>query len=384
MRLIPDEQQSLLAQNAREFFRTHNSIARLRALRDTRDAVGFSRELWQRMAELGWVGLCLPEEYAGLGLGLSELCIVLEEAGRRLAPEPFVSTVLLGAQALMLGGSATQKAHWLPRVAAGEALLALAYQERGSRHEFARSEAWAETVPGGFRLTGEKLQVLDAHVADALLVLARSQHGSSLFLVDPSAAGVSITRQLRIDSRNAAIVRLDGVEVAADALVGGAKDGGALLRQVVDRATIGLAAEQLGSASQAFEDTIEYLKTRQQFGVSIGSFQALQHRAARLFIELSLARSALAAAARTADAQPMAADVPDLQAQQLAKAASLAKARCSEVFLHVANEAIQMHGGIGVTDEHQLGFYLKRARAADVTFGDATWHCRRWAELGGY
>jgi acyl-CoA dehydrogenase len=374
MRLVPTEQQAQLAESARAFFRAQAPVARVRALRDDREGLGYSPELWQRMAALGWVGMCLPEAYDGLGLGFADLCVVLEEAGRQLAPEPWLSTVLLGAPALLLGGSDEQKARYLPSVARGKSVLALAYEERGNHFELGRSETRAQPRDTGFRLNGEKLQVLDAHAADALLVFAKVGDGTALFLVDPKAHGVTLTRQTRIDARGAAIVRFDDVQVPLDALVGELGQGQHLLQRVIDRATVGLCAEMLGAASQAFDDTLDYLKTRKQFGVTLGSFQALSHRAARLFIELSLARSAVAAAASGVDETP----------EQLAKLASLAKVRCSEVFVHVANEAIQMHGGIGVTDDFHMGFYFKRARAADVTFGDATWHLRRWASLSGY
>ena len=387
MKLIFDEEQELLATTARQWVDSTAPLDRLRELRDAKDPVGFSREVWKQMAALGWTGMCLPEEYGGSGLGFAELAIVLEETGRRLLPEPLLSTVLLGAQALLFGGTRTQKERYLPRVSSGDAVLTVAYDERGSRSELGQIATVAERSAGGFRLSGEKVHVLDAHVAEALLVSARvgqsarraataNETGENLvlFLVDPRAKGVTRTPQARIDSRNAAHVRLDGVEVTEDDIVGGMDQGLSLLSRVIDRATVGLSAEMLGAASQAFDDTLLYLKTRKQFGVTIGSFQALQHRAARLFIELALARSAVLAAARTADADSAA----------LPKMASLAKARATDAFLHVANEAIQMHGGIGVTDEFHLGFYIKRARAAAVTFGDAAWHRRRWAALSGY
>ncbi len=373
LKLTFDEQQEELARTARAFVSSSTPIERVRALRDTRDAIGFSRDVWKQMADLGWTGLCLPEQYSGLGLGFVELCIVLEEAGRRLVPEPLISSVLLGAQALLLGGTPGHKARFLPRIAAGTAVLSLAFQERSSRFELDRVETRAERTLQGYRLSGEKVGVLDGHVADAWVVSARTDQGLALFLVDATASGVEVTRQQRIDSRNAAVIRLNGVQVSADALVGQGQGLG-ILTQVIDRATVGLSAEMLGSASQAFEDTLAYLKTRKQFDVTIGSFQALQHRAARLFIELSMARAAVLAAARTVDERP----------EDLARMASLAKARTSDLFVHVANEAVQMHGGIGVTDECQIGFYLKRARVAELTFGDAAWHRKRWAELSGY
>lgn len=374
MKLILDEEQEHLAATARSFVTSSTPVDRIRKLRDTKDPVGFSRALWKQMAELGWTGICLPEEYGGLGLGFAELVIVLEEAGRRLVPEPLVSTLLLGAQALLLGGSAAQKERWLPRVASGDAVLTVAYQERNSRYDLRKIDTRVDRTPHGYRLSGKKAHVLDGQVADALVVSARGEDGVTLFLVDPKTPGVTLTPESRIDSRNAAELTLDGVNVPEEAVIGEVSHGMNVLSQVVDRAAVGLSAEMLGSASQAFEDTLTYLKSRKQFGVTIGSFQALQHRAARLFIELSLARAAVVAAARTVDLAP----------EKLPRMAALAKARASDLFVHVANEAIQMHGGIGVTDEFHLGFYIKRARVAEATFGDAAWHKRRWAELGGY
>jgi acyl-CoA dehydrogenase len=374
MRLIPNEEQEQLQRTTRDFVTASTPIERLRRLRDTKDPVGFSRDLWKQMADLGWAGICLPEEHDGLGLGFTELAIVLEEAGRRLVPEPLISTLLLGSQAILLGGSPAMKQQWLPRVASGDAVVTVAYQERTSRFDLGKIDATADATPGGFSLSGEKIQVLDAHVADLLVVSARTAGGIALFLVDPKAKGVEITRQTRIDSRNAAIVRLNGAEVPEASVLRSAGSGLDLLSRVIDRATVGLSAEMLGAASQAFEDTLQYLKTRKQFGVTIGSFQALQHRASRLFIELSLTRAAVVAAARTVDEAP----------ERLPRMASLAKARASDAFIHVANEAVQMHGGIGVTDECHVGFYLKRARATELTFGDAAFHRRRWAEQSGY
>jgi len=380
MQLVLSEDQELLAKTALDFAREHAPLARVRELRDRDDEAGFSRPLWEQMAELGWVGILIPEEYGGAGLGLADLAVVLEALGRNLAPEPFLSTVLLGAQALALGGSAEQRRAWLPGVAAGEKLLTLAWQELGSRYDLARISTWAERDGAGWRFTGEKIQVPDASEADAIVVAARTggsgrdRAGITLFLVPAGAPGLSITRQRRIDSRSAAIVRLDGVRVPDDAVVGEPGGGGALLEQVVDRATAGLCAEMLGAASQVFEDTVQYLKTRVQFGVPIGSFQALKHRAARVFMEIELARSAVMAAARAVDAGGA-----DLQAL-----VSLAKARCSDAFVHAANEGVQMYGGVGMTDEYDLGFYMKRARVAEMTFGDAAWHRDRWARLHGY
>jgi len=380
MSLVLTEDQELLAKTAADFAREHSPIARVRTLRDRRDATGFSRPLWKQMAELGWVGIPFPEAQGGAGMGLADLAVVLEQLGRRLAPEPFLSTVLLGGQALLLGGTAAQQQAWLPGIAAGEKLVTLAWQEARSRFDPFRIEAGARPEGEGFALSGEKIAVPDGQVADAIVVAARAggvagdEAGLALFLVPRGAAGLSIVPQTRIDHRNAALVRLDGVRVGRDAVVGEPGGGGALLARVLDRATAGLCAEMLGAMSQVFEDTVQYLKTRVQFGVPIGSFQALKHRAARVFMEIELARSATMAAVRAVDAGD-----PDL-----AKLVSLAKARCSDAFLLTANEAVQMFGGVGMTDEYDVGFFLKRARVAEMTFGDAAWHRERWARLAGY
>ncbi len=380
MELVLTEDQELIAKTAADFVKQKSPIARVRELRDRSDAVGFSRALWQEMAELGWLGIAFPEEHGGAGLGFAELVVVLEELGRTLAPEPFLSTVLLAGQTLVLSGDAAKSAAWLPRVCKGEAILALAQQEARSRYDLAAVETKAERAGAGFRITGEKIQVLDGHVADAFVVVARTAGGAretqglTLLLVPKGAAGLTVTRQLRLDGRNAALVRLDGVSVGADAVLGAIDDGHELLARVVDRATVGLCAEMLGGMQQAFALTVEHLKTRMQFGVPIGSFQALKHRAANVFIELELAKSAVMAAARALDAGD----------RDLAKLVSLTKARCSDAYVLAVNEGVQMFGGVGMTDEYDIGFYMKRARAAELTFGDAAFHRARWATLSGY
>jgi acyl-CoA dehydrogenase len=380
MELIRTEDQELIAKTAADFVKEKSPIARVRQLRDTNDPVGFSRALWKEMAELGWIGIPFPESVGGAGLGFADLAVVLEELGRSLAPEPFLSTVLLAGQALLLSGDEAKAQAWLPRVCKGDAVLALAQQEAKSRYDLAAVETRAERAGKGFRIRGEKVQVLDGHVADAFVVVARTAggprdaEGIGLFLVPKGAAGLSVTRQSRLDGRNAALVTLDGVEVGADAALGAPDAGHALLTRAVDRATVGLSAEMLGGMQQAFALTLEHLKSRQQFGVPIGSFQALKHRAANVYIEIELARSAVMAAARAVDA-----GAPDL-----GKAVSLAKARCSDAYVLATNEGVQMFGGVGMTDEYDIGFYMKRARAAELTFGDAAFHRARWATLSGY
>ena len=373
--LLLNDEQKMLSKTAYDFIRERAPAARIRTFRDSNDDVGFSRELWHEMAELGWLGLQIPERYQGLGLGFFDLSVVLEQSGRELMPEPFVSTLLLGAQALLLGGSEEQKKALLPGVAAGETLITVGYEEAGSRGRAYKPATVAKKSRVGFELSGEKLQVLDAHLADRIIVsAATSETGYTLFLIDPAQKGVTVTRQSRIDGLNAAIVRLERVPVKSDAVVGELDAAAFLLEAVFDRASVGLAAQMLGASEQAFADTIDYLKEREQFGVPIGSFQALQHRAVSVYTDIALTRSVVLAAARAIDESPE--DVPRL--------ASLAKAMASETFMHAAKEAIQMHGGIGVTDEHDIGFYMKRAQATYMTFGMPSQHRQRWAELHGY
>ena len=380
MALVLTEDQEILARAARDFVRDRSPVSRARALRDAGDEVGFSRDLWRAMGGLGWPGILIPERYGGAGMGLADLAVVLEAVGRTLAPEPFLSTVLLGGQLLTRAGTDAQKRAWLPGIAAGEQVVSVAYQEARSRYALHRVATRAAARGDAWILSGEKIQVLDGRHADLLIVSARTagepddRDGLSLFLVTPDAPGLTVTPQTRVDGRAAALVRLDEVEVGGDALLGPAGHGLPILASVVDLATVGLCAEMLGGMSRIFDDTLAYLKTREQFGVPIGSFQALKHRAARVFMDVELCRSTVMAAARAADAGD--ADVPLL--------VSLAKARCSDAFVLATNEGVQMHGGIGMTDEHDAGLYLKRARAAEMTFGDADWHRARWAALRGY
>lgn len=380
MDLVLTEDQSLLSKTAADFAVAHSPVARFRKLRDSQDATGFSRAIWKEMADLGWVGIPFPEAVGGAGLGFAELAVVLEQLGRKLAPEPFLSTVLLGGQALLLGGSDALKNEWLPKVVSGDAILTLAYQEPKGRYDLRHVTTTAEQDGDGWRVTGEKIQVLDAHVADAIVVVARTAGGEkdadgiTLFLVRKGASGFAVERQSRVDARNAGLVHLSGVRVGPADVVGEVGRGGPLLERVIDRATAGLCAEMLGSMQQAAEDTFQYLKTRVQFDVLIGSFQALKHRAAKMYIELELARSCVMAVVRAVDAND----------EDLPRLVSVAKARCSDAGILITNEAVQMFGGVGMTDEYDIGFYMKRARVAELSFGDAAYHRDRYARLSGY
>ncbi len=379
MALILSEEQELLKQTAQEFILDRSPVKAMRALRDTHDAVGFSRELWNEMAELGWVGIVFPEEYGGGGLGYAELSVVLEAYGRQLVAQPMLSTVLLAGNAVLEGGNETQRKDVLPAVCAGERILALALQE-GSRHDPYRIATRAEAVGGGYRIGGEKVFVLDGHIADQLVVVARTtgapgeRHGITLFLVDGRAPGIEVTRTIMVDSRNAARIRFDGVEVERGAVLGELDRGAEVLDPVLDRATAGLCAEMLGGIQEAFDRTLAYLKTREQFGVPIGSFQSLKHRAALMFCETELARSMVLDVHRAIDAGH----------EQLEAVVSATKVRCNDAFFLIGNEGVQMHGGIGVTDEEEIGFFLKRARTAQLTLGDSAFHCERYARLRGF
>jgi alkylation response protein AidB-like acyl-CoA dehydrogenase len=374
------EDQSILARTASAFAAERLPLARVRKLRESPNGLGYSRELWQEMAKLGWTGIPFAEADGGAGLGLAEVVLVTEALGRCLAPEPFVASVMLAGQALAVAGNEGQRNGALKPLVAGDKLIALAFHERGARHNVHRVTTRAERAGTGYRLTGSKTQVWAGYKADALIVSARTSRapgeadGVTLFLVPSDAPGLSIGRQHLVDSRNAAWVELLGVELSESAVVGTTDKGGEILDAVVDRATVALCGEMLGGMTEAFDRTLAYLKERTQFGVAIGTFQALKHRAARMFVEVQLARSAVMAAARAVDE-----GLPYGRA-----IVSAAKARCSDAYVHVANEAVQMHGGIGMTDEHDIGLFMKHARSTEMAFGDAAFHRNRFATLGGY
>jgi alkylation response protein AidB-like acyl-CoA dehydrogenase len=378
MSLALNEDQSLLYETAKDLARERLPLGRLRKLRE--DATGFDLAVWKQFAELGWTAIPFSEEDAGLGLGLADVVCVTEAVGGGLSTEPFISNVVLAGGCLAATGSAEQKQTWLAPMIAGDKHLALALEERSGRFDPWQIATRAEFANGKYALTGVKAHVMGGNVADCFVVAARSagetraREGLSLFLVPREAEGVHVTRQWRVDAAPVASVRFDRVTVSESALLGPREAGATALEQAVDRATVALSAEMLGGMSVALDQTVQYLKERTQFGVAIGSFQALQHRAARLFIEVELCRSAVLAAARAIDEQ----------AENARALVSVAKARASDAFMLVANEAIQMHGGIGMTDEHDIGFFLKRARAAEMTFGDSVFHRSRFADLQGF
>jgi alkylation response protein AidB-like acyl-CoA dehydrogenase len=380
MELVLTEDQEMIAETAADFAADRSPISRFRELREAGDDVGFSRALWKEMAELGWLGIAYPESVGGAGMGFAELALVMEQLGRRLAPEPLLSCAVLGGRALLHAGSDAHKKEWLQPLIEGEKLVALAAQEPNSRWSLAKVSTSAKPSGEGWQISGTKSQVLDGHVADAFVVSARTkgdvddEDGVALFVVPADAPGVEIVRQHRLDDRGAALVHFRQVEIGADALLGDEEAGVSVLERVVDEGTVALCAEMLGGISASFDMTLTHLKERDQFGVKIGTFQGLKHRAARVFMEVELSRSCVMAAARAIDEKS-----PDA-----AKLVSLAKARLSDAYVLATNEGVQMFGGVGMTEEYDIGLFMKRARAAELTFGDAAWHRRRWAELSGY
>jgi len=373
MQFILSEEQVAIERTAKELVREHLPVTQLRALRDSADPVGLSRDAWKQMADVGFSGISVGEQHGGAGLGLRELGLVVEQCGRTLAATPFLSTTVLGAGAIELAGSDVQKKNWLPKLCSGDVLLAFALDE-GTRFEPADVAMAAAKTESGFVLSGEKQFVLDGHIADAFIVAARADAGVTLFIVDAGATGVQVSRRSVVDSRNVATVRFDDVAVAEDGVLGGVGGGADTVSVLCDRAAAVLAAEMLGGMQELFDRTLEYLKQRKQFGVVIGSFQALKHRAAKMFCEIELTKSIVAAAL----------DALDQGAEDAALLASTAKAKASDTFLLVAAEAVQMHGGIGVTDELDIGLFYKRARVAELSFGAASYHRDRFARLLGY
>lgn len=379
MTLVLTEEQRYLKDTAKDFFQAKSPVEALRKLRDSKDPIGYDPQLWHQIVELGWTAIPFPEDVGGLDFGYTGLGVIMEEAGRTLAATPLMSTVILAGSATMLGGTPQQREELLPDIIEGRTLFALAFEE-GPHHAPYTAALRAEKTGGSYRLNGHKTLVLDGHIADHLIVVARTagqpgdQEGLTLFLVAADAEGITRTRTHLADTRNSANITFDNVEVSDSAVLGIVDAGHAILDPVADRARICLAAEMLGGIQEIFERTVAYLKERRQFGVLIGSFQALQHRAAIMLAKIELAKSTVLAALNALDRDP----------EQVPALVSLAKCTVSQTYELVSNEAVQLHGGIGVTDELEIGFFLKRARVTQKCFGDAAFHRNRYAELNGY
>ncbi|HZP42796.1 MAG TPA: acyl-CoA dehydrogenase [Candidatus Binatia bacterium] len=371
------EDQEALQRSARELLARECPPALVRETAKTAD--GVPRALYARLAELGWTGLAVPEAWGGLGLGTLELALVLEEMGRAVAPGPFLGTQLVTA-ALVRAGSAAQRTRWLPRLVAGETLGALAYLEESDRHDPAGVGLRARAARGGWRLAGTKLFVMGVPGADLLLVAARTTPGTdprgvSLFLVEATAPGVRVRPSATIDlTRRVGEVELRDVAVGRDALVGRPGEGWPLLARLLDLGAVGIAADSLGGAARALEMAVEYSKTRQQFGRPIGSFQAVKHMAAEMAAEVEPSRSLVWWAAWAFDHRP----------REAARAAAMAKARLGEVYTATVGRAVQIHGGIGFTWEHDMHLWFKRARWNEVAFGDPALHRERLAAIDAY
>lgn len=372
MRFDLTEDQRLLVESAAAFARREAPVAYLRRMRD--DEVGWTRRIWKQMGELGWLALPFSDEVGGLGGSFVDAALLLEQLGATLVPEPYVASVLLAGTALARAGSPEQRARWLAPVLAGDGSLALAYAERASRHDLGRIETRAERLGARYRLCGEKVFVDNGHAADALVISARTDGGTSLFVVDRTAPGVEARAIRTMDGRRAAMVRLD-VELDEGHRVGAEGDQAALLEELLDLAAAAACAEGAGILRAVLAMTCDYLRTREQFGVNIGSFQVLQHRAADMFVETELQRSTMLLAALSAGA-------PDPAERK--HAVSAAKVQLATSGRLVTQQAIQLHGGIGITDEHDIGLYFKRMQVLNALYGDEAHHLARFSALPAF
>ncbi len=374
-----DEEQTLIRDQAKAWASEQAPVQEFRAMRDSGVEAGFDAAIWTEIVGLGWPGMIVPEQYGGAGLSYLTFGLVLEEIGRQLTASPLVASALVGAGAIIEVGSDEQRQTVLPHIADGSAIVTLAIDE-GPRHDPVGTALSAELGPVGFTLNGAKTFVLEGMSATSFVVAARTSgqpgetQGISMFLVPADAPGLSRTRLVAVDSRGYANLAFEGVEVPESALMGSLDEGYAALEIILDKARAGIAAEMLGTASQAFDMALEYLKTRVQFGQVIGSFQALGHRAADLFTEMELARSCMEGALQAIDAE----------ADDAAQMVSLSKCRTGEFLHHMSNQLIQIHGGIGMTDEFDAGFYLKRARVLENLLGNQAFHRDRFSRLVGF
>ena len=379
MKLILNEEQQFLKDTAKNFAAEKSPVNHFRSLRDSNDHLLWDKEIWQEMINLGWSGILIPEEFGGSDFGVAGICSIMQECGKTLTPSPLFATAVLGAFAITQFGSQTQKEELLPKIVSGEITTALAIDE-SSHHNPAKTEFSATIKDNEYVLNGKKTFVVDGSSADILIVLARTsgnsgeETGLTLFIVESDKDGIEKIKLSMADSRNYANIIFNDVTVSSKEILGSPESGGETVESILDIGRIAMSAEMLGNAEAAFELTLDYLKQRKQFGVLIGTFQALQHRAAEMFCELELTKSSVVAAMQGADEN----------SNELQRLASLAKTISGETLHLVSNEAIQMHGGIGVTDEYDVGFYLKRARVAEQIFGSSKFHSERYANLTGF
>ena len=376
MPLYLTEDQSMLRDTAKPFIADAAPVKHLRTLRDTNDETGFSRDLWKQFSEMGFTGILVPEAHGGMGMGHVEAGVVLEEIGRNLTPSPFLTTAVAAVEALKASGRLSEE--WLPRIASGDAIVALAIDEQ-AKHMPMQTDLKADRSGNGFKLSGTKTFVLNGHVADMMIVAARTAgakgetDGITLFALPRDAGQTSDPRRL-VDSSLASHVTFEGVEVDADAVIGDVDGGWSVLTKLLDAGRVGAAAEMIGVGGAAMDMTVDYLKQRKQFGKYIGEFQALQHRAAHLYGEMEVARATVLKAQQLLDADDPRAEL----------AVAVAKAKTGKAVRLAVQEGVQMHGGIGMTDEYDIGLYMKRDRALEEFFGDARFHAERVARMSGY
>ena len=378
MALYLSDDQAMLKDTVAPFLLDNAPVKHLRSLRDGGDTAGYSKDLWKQFAEMGFTGILIPETHGGLGLGHVEAGIVLEEIGRNLTPSPFLTTAVAAVEALKAGGADLQAA-WFPRIVSGDAIVAVAIDE-GAKHRPAATAMVAERSGNGFRLSGKKQFVLHGHVADLVLVAARTggstgeESGITVFAVPKDTAGMTLEVDRLVDSALSARVTFDGVQIDADAVVGEVDAGWGPLTKLLDAGRLGASAEMVGVGSGAMDMTIAYLKQRKQFGRVIGEFQSLQHRAAHLYGEMEGARSIVIKAQHLLDDD-------DPRAGLFIAAA---KAKAGKSCNLAVREGVQMHGGMGMTDEYDVGLYMKRDRALNEFFGDSYFHADRVARMNGY
>ncbi|MBT6027540.1 MAG: acyl-CoA dehydrogenase family protein, partial [Porticoccaceae bacterium] len=378
MALVLNEEQQMLKESAQGFLAEHAPVSELRTQRDAGNKTGYSSTLWPQMVNMGWAAILVPEEYGGLAFGHVGMAQIVEQSGRTLTASPLLSTAILGVTAINLAGSEEQKTELLGAIAGGELTIALAVDEK-THHDPMQIAMSAERKGEGYVINGEKRFVVDGSTADTLIVATRTAEspgdmkGISLFLVDRNTLGINVDQTQMIDGRSAAIVTFTDVEVGLDALLGEQDKGFRALSATLDAGNAHLAAELLGIAQESFDRTLQYMKERKQFGALIGSFQALQHRAAHWWSEIELCKSVVLKSLQ-------ALDEGDVKSPALA---SIAKAKLCEVAELSTNEAIQIHGGIGMTDEYEIGFFIKRARPAQMLYGDYNYHANRFALLSG-
>ena len=379
MKLILNEEQQFLKDTAKNFAEERTPINHFRSLRDNKDDLLWDKDTWKEMVNLGWSGILIPEEYGGSNFGLAGISVILQECGKTLTPSPLFATGVLGAYAISQYGTEEQKKKYLPQIVNGEITTAIAIDE-SSHHDPLNINMPAVLKDNSYILNGKKVFVVDGASADLLIVVARTSGktgdstGLTLFLVENNQPSINVVKLDMADSRNYANITFSDITVQKENILGDVEAGGEAIENILDIGRIAISAEMLGNTEAAFESTISYLKERKQFGVLIGTFQALQHRAAEMFCEIELTKSSIMAAMQGADNN----------SNELQRLASLAKTMAGETLHLVSNEAIQMHGGIGVTDEYDLGFYLKRSRVVEQIFGCSKFHTERYANISGF